>query len=536
MPPRFKSLLLCSILFVACFFRLHGLTTIPPGLYLDEAMEGVNAQNVAQTGQFKVFYPEDNGREGLYVNILAFAFKYHILPEIAPWSVRVPAAVAGVLTVFGIYFLVGELFNTQDEPAAISFAQREVVPITHKSKSAILALLSSFFLATSFWHINFSRIAFRAILAPCCLVWSVYLLLKMIRARKLLVSSLLAISAGIIYGLGFYTYIPFRITPLLMLLFIPFFHKTPRFFTALSLFLAVTVLVALPIGWYYLHDPADFSGRMSQVSALHAARPFATLYRNTIQTAQMLVWRGNRNWRHNFSEAPELFWPIGILFVIGIVIATKIVIQSVVEKSVELVAVWANGRNKADEISKRRSALFAPCFLIVWLVLGALPAIFSNGGMPHALRSLLMVVPAIVFAAMGALQLYEFQASKLDQRWMAMIALCFVAFIIFETYSEYFVEWAENPEVHKSFSADYVAVGQQINALPASTDKYVVVYPFDVHVYGIPLTAEPVMYITHSFVPDPVAQKYVNRIHYLAPSEVDQIPRGTPANAIFKIE
>jgi hypothetical protein len=202
----------------------HGLTTIPPGLFLDEAMEGVSAQNVAQTGQFKVFYTEDNGREGLYVNILALAFRYHLLPETAPWSVRAPAAVAGVLTVLGVYFLVGELFKAHDEPATISFALAEVVPLTHKSKSATLALLSSFFIATSFWHINFSRIAFRAILAPCSLVWSVYLLLRMIRARKLLVSSLLAISAGIIYGLGFYTYISFRITPLLILLFIPFFY------------------------------------------------------------------------------------------------------------------------------------------------------------------------------------------------------------------------------------------------------------------------------------------------------------------------
>jgi 4-amino-4-deoxy-L-arabinose transferase-like glycosyltransferase len=535
MSPGFKSLLLCSILLVACFFRFHALTTIPPGLYLDEAMDGVNAQNVAQTGQFKVFYPEDTGREGLYVNILALAFKYHILPQTAPWSVRVPAAVAGVLTVLGVYFLVGELFNARDESAAIRFAPKEVVPLTHKSDSAILALISSFFLATSFWHINFSRIAFRAILAPCCLVWSVYLLLKMIRARKVLVSSLLAISAGIIYGLGFYTYISFRITPLLILLFIPFFRKTPRFWTVLSLFLMVTVLVALPIGWYYLHHPADFFGRMSQVSALNDASPFLTLSINTLETALMLVWRGDPNWRHNFSGAPELFWPIGMLFVLGIAIATKSVTESVIEKS-----AGPDGRKKADEVSKRRSSLFAPCFLLVWLVLGALPAILSNEertqSMPHALRSLLMVVPAIVFAAMGALLLYDFLASKLDYRWMATIAICFVAFVIFETYSQYFVAWAENPDVHKSFSADSVTVGQQINALPASAEKYVVVYPLALRVYGIPITAEPVMYITHSFVPDPVAQKYVNRIHYLVPSEVDQIPPGTPADTIFKIQ
>ena len=123
--------LLVGVLIIAIFLRFYQITTTPPGLYPDEAMDGANAQNVAQTSQFKVFYPEDNGREGLYVNILAVAFKFHLLPETAPWSVRFPAAVAGVLTVLGVYFLVAELFKERDEGYEI-------------------ALLAAFLLATSF--------------------------------------------------------------------------------------------------------------------------------------------------------------------------------------------------------------------------------------------------------------------------------------------------------------------------------------------------------------------------------------------------
>ena len=87
MTKKIRWTLLVGILIIAGFFRFYHLTATPPGLFMDEAMDGVNAQNVAQTGHFKVYYPEDNGREGLYVNILAVAFKYHILPETAPWSV-----------------------------------------------------------------------------------------------------------------------------------------------------------------------------------------------------------------------------------------------------------------------------------------------------------------------------------------------------------------------------------------------------------------------------------------------------------------
>ena len=71
---------------------------------------------------------------------------------------RLPAAVAGVLTVPGLYLLVGALFGDE------------------------AGLLSAFLLATSFWHINFSRIGLRAILAPLFLTWAIYLLIKAIKA------------------------------------------------------------------------------------------------------------------------------------------------------------------------------------------------------------------------------------------------------------------------------------------------------------------------------------------------------------------
>ena len=29
---------------------------------------------------------------------------------------------------------------------------------------------------------------------------------------------------------------------------------------------------------------------------------------------------GDDNWRHNVSGAPELFWPVGILFLLGIIL------------------------------------------------------------------------------------------------------------------------------------------------------------------------------------------------------------------------
>src|ERR1700733_6579323 len=101
MDKKKKYALLVGILIIATFLRFYHLTETPPGLYPDEAMDGNNAVEVHETGQFKVYYPEDNGREGLYVNILAVLFS--VLPTNQPWVVRLPAAVAGVLTVLALY-------------------------------------------------------------------------------------------------------------------------------------------------------------------------------------------------------------------------------------------------------------------------------------------------------------------------------------------------------------------------------------------------------------------------------------------------
>ncbi len=498
MSNKTKYLLLAGILIIAGLFRFYHLAQTPPGLYMDEAMDGTNAQNVAQTGQYKVYYPEDNGREGLYINILALAFKYHILPDNAPWSVRFPAAVAGTLTVLGIYLFVVELFKG------------------HKKKIGdAIALISAFFLATSFWHINFSRIGFRAILAPLCMVWASWLILKMIRTASNKRAILYGVLGGIIYGLGFYTYIAFRITPLLLLLLIPFFRKESGFWKRIALFLFVTFLVALPIGLYYLHNPGDFFGRTSQISVASSGNPIATIAMNTAKTAVMFNWHGDYNSRHNLAGAPQLFWPVGILFIIGIILGL-----------ISLFKKWhpANGESR-----------FPALFLFVWFILGSLPEILSNDGIPHALRSLLMVIPAVIFAATATFWAYEWLTEKISKRWVTLIVAIFIACVMAGGYVEYFVQWAKSSDTPGSFNADYVQVGEQINALPASTEKYVVIYAGGVTDYGLPMPVEPVLYITRSFVPDAAKQKVVNHIHYLLPDEIGQIPSGTPSSTIFEI-
>ena len=409
-----KYFLLFGTLAIATFFRFYGLTFTPAGLYLDEAMDGVSAQDVSRTGQYRVYYPEDNGREGLYVNILAAAFRYRILPETKPWSVRAPAAAAGVLTVLGTYVLADELWGPE------------------------VGLLASFFLATAFWHINFSRIGFRAVLGPLLLTWSCWCFIKCARESRVPRAVIYGIIGGVIYGLGFYTYIAYRITPLLLLALLPFFRKSSGLLRNALPGIFAALLVVLPLASYYLEHPADFSGRSSQVSVLNSNRPVADLTANAVKTALMFNWRGDANWRHNVSGEPELSWPINILFLAGIAVCLF-----------RMAMKWRN--STISNATIRALPTLPIIFTCAWFVLGAIPEIFSNEGIPHALRALLMVVPTMIFAAIGGIWAYRLVRDRWKVAPARFLGFFFLVDVIVTAYVSYFIVWARNPSVPPGF-------------------------------------------------------------------------------------
>ena len=98
---------LVLIIIIAAYLRVANIESVPPGLYPDEAMNGNNALEALDTHDFKVFYPENNGREGLFINIQAIFISF-LGNE--PWVLRLPSVIFGILTVLGIYFLTKEFF------------------------------------------------------------------------------------------------------------------------------------------------------------------------------------------------------------------------------------------------------------------------------------------------------------------------------------------------------------------------------------------------------------------------------------------
>jgi len=198
------TILFLLVIAIAVFFRFYKLDAVPPGLYPDVAVNGTDAVQALRSGDYKLYYPENNGREGLFINLIALSFW---LFGASAWAIKIVPAFFGVLTVVGVYLLTKQLFSRgviaspasagRSNPAENSdvdirtgsprrpataglLAMTPNCPFGLTASDAI-ALLSTFFLAISFWHVNFSRLGFRAIMVPFFLVWSIYFLLKAIR-------------------------------------------------------------------------------------------------------------------------------------------------------------------------------------------------------------------------------------------------------------------------------------------------------------------------------------------------------------------
>ena len=89
----------------------------------------------------------------------------------------------------------------------------------------------------------------------------------------------------------------------------------------------------------------------------------------------------------------------------------------------------------------------------------------------------------------------------------------------------YFVRWGQHPAVADEFTARYTDVADRLTALPPATLKYVVVTKGDVLVRGVPMSAQTVMFLTDTWLPEQQREK---NIYYLTEQQFKEqkFPRG----------
>jgi len=433
---RLDLVLILILVLIAAFFRFYRLNELPIGLWRDEAANGLEALRVLE-GDLAIFY---GTQEPLFTYLVAVSVA---LFGRNPLAIRLVAAVAGTATIPATYLLVKELLRS-----------------THQ-RARIVAFLTSLWLATSYWHLNFSRLGFRGVLLPLFAALTFYFFWRawnqlddLPRPRSKY--GWLALS-GSCLGLAFYTYTPSRFLPLLL---IPFFIVAARrtwrtacaegsmrralslnapVFAALSVFVLSFALILGPLALHFLTAPESLWVRFGvSVFGAELGEPLPVLLaQNTLRQLGMFGFLADPNTRHNPAGRPAFDVITLVFFVFGFL------------------------------LSLRRWRKTPYLFCIVWFLVMQMPAILTYPELPHSLRAIGALPIAYVFPALGLEASWEWlqaRAVSLPARWGIAVALglC-VTFSAGLSFRDYFAPQVEDIELVKAFDPRFVEIASAMN-------------------------------------------------------------------------
>ncbi|EPR44318.1 hypothetical protein dsx2_1679 [Desulfovibrio sp. X2] len=447
-------LLLGLVLALALFFRCHDVSTFPPGVWYDEAVNALDGMDAAFHHGYRVFFPDNYGREGLFIDAIGLSFKTFGL---GMWQMKLPSIVLGALGVLLAALLCRRLYGGEDADGYA--ADRDF------GRDAV-ALLAAFFVAVSFWDVNFSRIAFRAIgmpvfLAAClCCIWDGG---DAKGGKRRAPGPWLLALGGLFCGLGLHTYTAFKafalVLPVPVLVDLRRLRREAAergkngaaawlrpLLTRWGAFALGTAAGALPLVVFAMLHPDEYFERMGQLSVFSLPHPWLALAENLAKSVGMFVVQGDANWRHNIGGAPLLAWPVRPFFLLGLALCA-----------------YGAFAKKVDERRRERSVL-----LLAWWGVMLLPAALSNEGVPHALRSLGSLLPTYIMAAEGAVFAFArlSAASARGREAAAAAALLLLLGLPVLQFHRYFTVWGQDPRTHAAFQAELEPIAQAIEAQP----------------------------------------------------------------------
>lgn len=433
---QYKTFIAVSIIFIiAAFFRLWLIKTLPGGLFPDEAANGIDVNSIL-LGDRSPFFERGNGREGLFFYLLAISVEFF---GRGPWQHHIVSALIGIVEVLAAFFLTRRLFGF---------------------KTAVLA---AFFMATSTWHTTLSRTAFRAIMIPLFSTLTFYYIVKFIQDRTDRQKICSAFLAGAFFALGFYTYIAYRMMPVILLalfaamIFIKFksIRQTMEMVFSWKKFIAISLIgftiFISPLAHYFYTHPGTFVGRSGQVSvfseSLNHGDLIGTIITVAEKTALSFFTEGDLNWRHNVSGKPFLPPIVSLFFLIGLAYS-----------------IW-----RSLKYIVRRTDFHDGKYLIIvfWFFAMLMPELITAEGIPHGLR-LVGVIPAVfIFPAIATAKTLELIQKNFSQsvgKISIVIIGIFLAIVLIRSYALYFNFYANSPEAYYAYRSDLTTVSEYLNS------------------------------------------------------------------------
>ncbi len=411
------------ILLLAAALRLWALGDVPPGLAHDEVANWLIARDIL-AGNHALYFTAAYGHEPLYQYVQAATvalFGDHWL------GLRWPSVAFGLLGVAVTYVLIRRLFG---------------LPV---------ALLTSAWLAGSFWPLFYARVALRAVTLPFTAALSAYFLLRATGrdAKSGLIDWLLA---GLFLGISVYTYMAARILPLILLayLFYLYLVRPSLPWPRVLAFLLTAALVAAPLViWLATHPQAE--SRIGQVreplERLLAGDPSA-VWHNLVANLKFFTITGDPFPRQGIPGRPVFADPLGgALFYAGV-----------------LLALW-----------RWRDPRYG--FLLIWLLGALIPSIVTADA-PSSIRDILGLVVVFAFPASATIEIcrrvgrrMRDKEREIRARGILLPLVCLLLLLpgLLLTVRDYFVRWPQHDVVRFDYQADLTAVAHRLDELPPET-------------------------------------------------------------------
>jgi hypothetical protein len=297
LPPRWHWAIMIGLFLLAVLLRFPNLENAPPGLWFDEAEEGLLAQRLLEPDAVHHTFLSGFYTMGtIYLYILGIVIK---LFGADIWQLRFLPAIGGSLMIPMLYVLGTRLYNWR------------------------VGVIAGGLLAVSSWHINWSRIGMNSV-PTFALDLGVYLcVMQGLRTGRFGYYA----GAGVLMGLALQTYLASQVVPVVLAILFAYrlITERMRFFRAVRAGIVVFVLSALltfiPLGTFAVQHADTFTSRASAVtifSPIGSEGRTDALAESIRRHLYMFNFRGDSNPRHNLPGEPMLDWLTAALFFAGL--------------------------------------------------------------------------------------------------------------------------------------------------------------------------------------------------------------------------
>ncbi len=417
-----ECLALALIMLLAAFLRFYRLDAIPVGLSGDEGADGLGAKRILSGEELPLFITEDFGEEPMHTYLVAGSFA---IWGTRLWAIRFVSAVVGLITIPVIFWLAKELFPPDEDGSA------RLIPI-----------LSAFWLATSYWHIIYSRGGLEVVTLPLFSCAILYFLWRGIRSERRWPFAV----SGLLLGASLYAYRGARFLPIFLLLFFGGWVLVSREFRRqqllnLVLVTGIAAVVFAPLAAYGLAHPEVFFAREMHVSIFNPdwgrGSPLQALAQGVIKTMAMFNFQGDPEFDRNPGRRAVLDPISSLTFVIGLAIA---------------LLRW-----------RRPNYLLVVC----WFFVMALPGAFTAEVLPHFHRGIGALPPLCLLCAIGLVAIKDWLEDKIPWRNAHLLYWGVVFLILVSTtllsYRSFFLPWQQRLSRGEIIGGTYMEAAEVMN-------------------------------------------------------------------------